>query len=155
MRCKDSEWSDFQGAFNIYVQIDGISVEDNREDNLKNYCQLTAEAILKYMTQPSDFAVIISKVAMAKSSPMQIGPTITPGSNFELYFQTLPGHPVGTLLQNLLRSKKGCNFLTKVACILADAAEDEEYASYLYGYSPKRRSIQEQEQEQEQETEQI
>ncbi len=147
-RCKDTEWTDFQGAFNSYVQIDDASVEDNRGKTLEFYCRLTAEEVLKFMTQPSDFAVIISGVAKAKNSPMQIGTVVALGSNFELYFQILPGHPVGTLLQNLLRSKKGCSFLTRVSCILADAAEDEEYAPYLYGYSPKHRPVQDQETDQ-------
>ena len=141
MHSNDNDWTDFQGAFISYVHIDDSSVDDTRHATLCEYCKLSAQQVLDYMTLPSDFAAIISGVAFA-NDPRTFGyakPAKT--GDYRLYFTVKSGHPVEHLLNNLFQTEEGATFLVQVALILADAAEDEEYAPYLYGYSSNHRVV--------------
>jgi hypothetical protein len=141
----EDSWGEFQSAFWMNVRVDGGEIHDSRPEMLQEYCMLSAQQIIEYLTEPHDFAAIISGVVKVHDPNYLIG-----GGDLILanettrqslrdktgsanpVFKIQPNHPIATLLANLLQNKEGCEFYFKVACILAEAATDEEFAPYLY-----------------------
>jgi len=142
-------WEEFQGCFWAYIRPDGASFDDNRTPTLIEYCELTAQQILDFYTEPYDFAAIISEAVKVNDPSFLLGldeVTLADESSRQALrdkaasskplFQTQLNHPVNQILNDLLQTEKGCRFYVQVACILADAANDEEFAPHLYGYKP-------------------
>jgi len=139
MKLSNSEqWTDFQGCFWSYVRINGADVNDTRQQTLELYCNLPSEEIIGH-SQASDLAVILSNaVKAAKPHDIISAKAMLSDDKVVEIFQdrplliARPGHSVSMLLGALLQTQEGCALYLQVACILSDAAADDEFAAYLY-----------------------
>lgn len=141
----EETWTEFQSSFWTSVRTDDSGVEDSRQKMLREYCELQAQQILDYFTEPHDFAAIISTVVGINDSAFlagggelilanekTLGALRTKAASSNPLLKIAPGHPIGAVLTDLLRTEAGCRFYIAVALILAEAAEDEEFSAYIY-----------------------
>jgi len=137
-----NDWMDFQGAFNAYVRIDGAEVTDSRTDLLNDYSKLTADQVVNFV-MPSDFAAVICGIVFIDDpAALSLFTSCTEHDAFERLQSYHKAHRrvlqcdnmfIAKKLSAFLQSQEGAWFYLRLAFILADAAEDEEYQPYLCG----------------------
>lgn len=141
----EESWSEFQSSFWTSVRTDDMGVEDSRQKMLRRYCELKAQALLEYLTEPHDFAAIISAVVgindpdflagcgdLILANDKNLAALRAKAVSANPLLKVQPNHPIGTVLSDLLQTEEGCRFYLNVARLLAEAAEDEEFSSYIY-----------------------
>ncbi|GEM_PF-1432300 len=142
----EETWSEFQSSFWTNVRIDDSGdIEDSRQQMLDMYCKLQAQELLDYLTEPHDFAAIVSAVVGINDSKFLAGGGEQILANNKALnmlrakstspnplLKIAPNHPIKKILTDLLQTDEGCRFYIAVALILAEVAEDEEFSAYIY-----------------------